>query len=805
MKKLHLICNAHLDPIWQWDWEEGAAAALATFQSAVDLSREYDYIFCHNEVTLYKYVEEYAPQLFKDIQKLVQEGKWFIMGGWYLQPDCIMPTGESLVRQIQVGKQYFKEKFGTFPSAAMNVDSFGHSIGLVQIIKKCGQDSYLCVRPQSWLLDLESENFWWKGLDGSLLKCHRAPRYNSPLGGMAKFIKESIESQKDEEIGMTLWGVGNHGGGPSRKDLGDIAEIIKNSDFEIVHSNLDDFFAEIKPDYVFDKSLLISNPGCYTSSMRFKQKHIELEEQLSYTEKIMSAAALSGVAEYKANEIKAAEEDLLNGEFHDVLPGSSVKKGETNGIEYMNHALRILNGVRANAFFALAASEPRAKAGEYPVLVFNPHPYEVKANVEVELNLADQQWDQSYWTTFNVTLDGETVASQVTKEESMLNLDWRKKVIFEAKLKPMQITRFSLTEVHGDQGAIDPKITENIVYQDEHKYVEISKDTGLLTSYKIDGKEYIDGNAFELCFYDDNADPWAMENQAHDGWHKNPHAFTLEKKPDGVFKNMSSIQRIEDGDIYLGVEAFFKCENTRARIEYRIYKNSPEVDVNVTVLMGDVDKMLKLRVPVKDTQKLLGQCPFGTDTLFTDGRENISQRFIASRDSDGECLEIINNCCYGSSFSFGNTVEFSLLRGAGYCVHPIDDRPLMPANRYIKRMDQGESSFSFRIMPSKECELEKNAREFNQKPYALNVFPTGTGSDVKVADIKISNPNVVVQTIKKGEMVEGYVIRLLNNYSEETTAKLTVCGVEKEFTFGRYEAKTVVYNGDLVEYAEMLI
>ena len=146
-KKVHLICNAHLDPIWQWDWQEGAAAAISTFQSAVNLAEEFDYIFCHNEVTLYKYIEEYAPALFKKIQELVKAGKWHIMGGWYLQPDCNMPSGEAFVRQIQLGRIYFMEKFGERPTTAVNFDSFGHTVGLVQILKKCGYDSYICCRP----------------------------------------------------------------------------------------------------------------------------------------------------------------------------------------------------------------------------------------------------------------------------------------------------------------------------------------------------------------------------------------------------------------------------------------------------------------------------------------------------------------------------------------------------------------------------------------------------------------------------------------------------------------------------------
>ncbi len=804
MKKLHLICNAHIDPIWQWDWEEGAAATLATFKSAVDLSSEYDYIFCHNEVTVYKYIEEYAPELFSEIKALIASGKWNIMGGWYLQPDCIMPTGESIVRQIQVGKQYFTEKFGKYPKTAMNIDSFGHSIGLVQIIKKCGQDNYLFVRPQANLMHLEKNTFIWQGLDGSRIKCHRSPAYASHMGKTRELIEKRFELQKDEEIGLTMWGVGNHGGGPSRRDLSDIEDLMRESDIEIIHSTPDDFFDEVAPETVVDHSLLISMPGCYTSSMKFKQKHIELEEQLSYAEKIMSVASLSGLTEYKMDDFKLAVEDLLNSEFHDVLPGSSVKKGETNGLEYINRALRTLNGLRAKAFFALCASQPRAEEGEYPVLVFNPHPYELKTNIEVETNLADQNWD-SYWTTFDVTSNGKAVPSQIVKEESSINLDWRKKVIFEAALKPLSITRYSLREIHGDKQSIDPEINGNIVYQDDRKYVEISCDTGLLTSYKVDGKEYLDGSAFELCFYDDNADPWAMDEQAKEGWHKDPQPFVLDEKPDGVFKNMSSIQRIEDGKIYLGIEAFFKCENTRARVEYRIYKNSPEIDVNVTVFMNDIDRMLKLRIPVKNTDRLLGQCPFGTDTLFKDGRENISQRFIAAVDRDGDCLEIINNCSYGSSFSFGNTVELSLIRGAGYCVHPIPGRTLVPEHRYIKRMDQGENNFSFRLMPARESELEKNAREFNQKPYALNVFPTGSSKEAYIAEISISNPDIVIQTIKKGEMVDGYIVRLLNNQKNSAKTTLTVCGKNIELSFGAYEAKTVVYDGELCEHAELLI
>ena len=109
-KKVHLVCNAHIDSIWQWDWQEGVSATLSTFRSAARLAEKYDYIFCHNEATVYKYAEEYDPELFEKIKELVKKGKWRIIGGWYLQPDCNMPSGESFVRQIKYGFKYFKDK-----------------------------------------------------------------------------------------------------------------------------------------------------------------------------------------------------------------------------------------------------------------------------------------------------------------------------------------------------------------------------------------------------------------------------------------------------------------------------------------------------------------------------------------------------------------------------------------------------------------------------------------------------------------------------------------------------------------------
>ncbi|MFR1758174.1 MAG: hypothetical protein ACLSX2_00520 [Christensenellaceae bacterium] len=184
MKKMFLICNAHLDPIWQWEWPEGAAAAVSTFRVAASLCEEHGcFVFNHNEMLLYEWVEEYEPELFARIQRLAREGRWRIIGGWYLQPDCLMPSGESFLRQMLTGRKYFLEKFGQAPRTAVNFDSFGHTRSLTQLMKKSGYDRYVFMRPDQNQLELPGVTFIWRGQDGSEIVAHRLDGpYNTPLG-----------------------------------------------------------------------------------------------------------------------------------------------------------------------------------------------------------------------------------------------------------------------------------------------------------------------------------------------------------------------------------------------------------------------------------------------------------------------------------------------------------------------------------------------------------------------------------------------------------------------------------------------
>ena len=156
---------------------------------------------------MYEYIEKYNPELFSKIQDLVKQGKWHIMGGWYIQPDCMLPSGESFIRQITLGRRYFGEKFNSYPTTAINFDSFGHVRGLIQILKKCGYDSYIICRPRSEIMDLPDVPFVWKAIDGStitVLRVNDETYYCSELGEAKENILRKAKVFSDEDVGIAL-------------------------------------------------------------------------------------------------------------------------------------------------------------------------------------------------------------------------------------------------------------------------------------------------------------------------------------------------------------------------------------------------------------------------------------------------------------------------------------------------------------------------------------------------------------------------------------------------------------------------
>ncbi len=224
-RRLHMIGNAHIDPVWLWQWQEGYQEVRATFQSAVDRLDEYpDFVFTCDSSLFFEWVEESDPALFEQIRARVAEGRFQVVGGWWVEPDCNIPCGESFVRQALYGQRYLREKLGVTASVGANLDSFGHNATIPQILAGSGCDAYVFLRPGPKEKQLESPVFWWESPDGSRVLAYRIPHeYCAPKDDLGGHVEAAVASLPDgEREWAVFYGVGNHGGGPTKANLDQI-------------------------------------------------------------------------------------------------------------------------------------------------------------------------------------------------------------------------------------------------------------------------------------------------------------------------------------------------------------------------------------------------------------------------------------------------------------------------------------------------------------------------------------------------------------------------------------------------------
>ena len=831
-KNLHLICNAHIDPVWLWDMEEGISAAISTFRMAANFCEEYDgFVFNHNEVVLYEWIEEQEPALFERIRRLVKAGKWHIMGGWYLQPDCNMPSGESFIRQMEMGRNYFQEKFGVTPTTAINFDPFGHSQGLVQLMAKAGFDSYLCCRPGQGDCPLPADDFIWVGFDGSKIMAHREGSYGTLMGEAGKKIREWLDKDgtKQEMLtGCVLWGVGNHGGGPSRLDLDEIGRLMaeenpdsgsKKGVWKPIHSTPEDYFADRRQknearsieEPLVDRDLNSWAVGCYTSQIRIKQKHRQLEGELSLTEKMLSQAVSRGLLAYPEKELKEAQKILLFCEFHDILPGSSIQSVEEQSIRMLDQGLEIVGKWKRRAFFALLAGEPKAAEGEYPILIYNPHPYPVEGDFTCEFQLANQNWSEKYAMPV-ISSQGKILPSQVEKESCNMNLDWRKKVAFHAALKPASMNRFSaniqMQEMRPKNLPAMPGSSsdeEHFVFQTDSLLVKISKKTGLLDAYQVDNTEYVTPGACALVVLKTDCDPWGMNrhsyreevgrftlmDEAEGSWYSG----VANERHAGVPAQIPSVRIIEKGVVRTVVEAVFSYGHSQACVRYIISARKKSIEMQVRVNWAEKGRFLKLEIPSCLKRAMpISETAYGAVKQQADGEEKVFQRWCGLWEAE-KALTVINKGNYGVDFMDGR-MRISMLHSAVYSAHPIGDRPLLVQDRFLPYIDQGEREFSFEIQggdaKTRRENITQEAILFQEAPVAIPAFPSGDGRKADSV-VTVDNNAVCLSAFRKPEGQDAYLIRLFESTgtAQKTWISFAEQGISMEISLNPYEVKTL--------------
>ncbi|MFW6291013.1 MAG: glycoside hydrolase family 38 C-terminal domain-containing protein [Spirochaetota bacterium] len=820
MREVHLICNAHLDPVWLWQWEEGAAEALSTFRIAADFCEAYDgYIFNHNEAVLYEWIEEYDGALFARIQRLVAAGRWHIMGGWYLQPDCNLPSGESFVRHILYGRRYFAEKFGARPTTAINFDPFGHSRGLVQILAKSGYDSYIFGRPFADDLELPAEEFTWVGFDGSTVVAHRPfGHYLTHRGEAVDKVVRFLESEPDPATGLILWGIGNHGGGASKEDLDAIAGLIREADtVRVLHSTPESYFAARRSEAGEDRPRFSDHlnpwaPGCYTSQIRIKQRHRALEDLLLSTEKMAAGAALNGRLAYPRDELREALRDLMFCQFHDILPGSSIPAAEEAALVRLGHGIDTVARVRARALFALTAGEPEPADGEIPLFVYNPHPFPVAGVFEVEFQPASQNREGTF-TTYRVRQSGaqpvDDVPVQFEKEASTVGVDWRKRMVFRASLPPAALSRFDCAPVALPSRPLPvtrPDSAGTITVDNGEYRASISTRTGLLESYMVGGEESLDGGAPRPIVVNDSDDAWESQGRS---FRDLAGTFRLASPSDtaricGVrAAELEAVRVIEDGPVRTVVEAVFVYGGSQLVLTYGLPRVGVEVEIGVRVIWSEKHAMLKIGIPLSSTlrDRFVGQTAFGVQDLARTGEEAVARAWVAALGAK-RALTVINDGTYGSSME-GGELRLTLLRSPAYAALPVGTQgPAIPQDRFSPRMDQGERVFRFWLSAGaaddRLAEVDREATARGEAPFLLMVFPSPDanagrpGSPARASAITLSDDTVQLAALKAAEDGDGWIVRLFEPTGTARTTKVSIpsLSVREEVRLGPFEAST---------------
>ncbi len=810
---VHLVCNSHIDPVWLWERDEGIGVALSTFRAAADLCDQFtDFIFCHNEAILYQWVHEHEPELFQRIRDLVRRGQWNIMGGWYIQPDCNMPCGESFVRQILVGKRYFRENFGVDVRVGANLDPFGHCRGLVQILAKSGYDGYIFCRPQHADCPMPDDVFRWVGYDGSKVIATLArSHYNSPPGGARAKVEAWLETSRDRSCSLLLWGVGNHGGGASRRDLKELSGLIRrqSSEIAISHSTPQAYVDGLKSSEVelprFARDLNPWAVGCYTSMRRIKHLHRQLEAALYMAEKMAVAAACQDLMAYPRDELVQAQRDLLESEFHDALPGSSIEPVQEATLRLLDHGLETVSRVKTRAFFALSSGQAKAKTGAFPILIYNPHPFAVDGIIECELQ---PNWPHCT-DGFNqprVYKGRKELPSQAEKEEANINEDHRKRVAFVARLAPGSMNRFDCT-LQMQKRRPKRRLTERngvIRFRTDQLDVMINARTGLIDRYRVQKQDYLRPGAGRAIVMADNADPWGMTVHS---FRKRAGAFRLMSRREAATRSgiagkpPPTVRVIEDGPVRSVVEAIFAYGHSFICQRYKLPKLGSEIEIELRVGWNEQDSMLKWSLPTALADaECRAQAAYGVKIIEHDGEEAVAQQWAAVVSGQDNCaLTVINDGTYGLDFK-ANELRMSLLRSPAHAGHPVQGKTnIVHQDRFTPRIDQGEHVLRFWLNagPSRlrMKAIDREAMSKAQQPMAVQVFPSGEGRKPQTASV-LSDGAVLLAAMKLAEDGDDVIVRLFEptGRARTTTLRLPMLDVETSVRLKAHEIRTLHVN-----------
>jgi len=786
--KFHMIGHGHIDPVWLWPWSEGVSVVHSTFRSALDRMNETpDFTFTASSAQFYQWVADNDPEMLAEIRKRVKEGRWNIVGGWWVEPDMNIPSGEAMVRQGLYGQLTLQRLLGHRATVATNPDSFGHTSTLPQIIKLQGMDNYIFMRPGIKEKSLPADLFWWEGPDGTRVLTYRI-QFSYGDGGSVKNRVKSIMTQFGDQpmkSFMAYYGAGDHGGGATKENIRSINELkVEKGAPVVLYSTTDNYFKEIRNDKtlnlpVVKDDLQHHSVGCYTAESGIKKGNRQSEAALVIAEKIAAIGSSAWGANYPKKELTSAWERVLFLQFHDSLAGTSLYEHSQTVREGHGYALDIAHQATYMAAQKLEFQIPAEDPASQYLVVFNPHAWEVSGNIEYDFNRNTRNTsrveDEKGNSLLHQWAPGTTEAGN------------RMKLVFNTTIPPMGYRQIRLMNGEPLQPKDVVKAEDNTL---ENGFIKVKfTNNGTISILnKETGKELFTGGTTgcKAIIIDDPSDTWSHDIKTYDN-------------EIGSFGNSKNIV-LENGPLRATIRVITTYHDSTLTIDWTLYSGSQNLEAKVTLDWHEHLKMLKFSFPVDiESPSATYETPYGHIVRLTNGWEDPGQRWIdVSGTNNGSTsgLTLINDAKYGYNV-LENDMRISVARSAVFAHHNPKVLDMKAEHLW---MDQGIQTFRMLLVPHKntwkESNIARKAEEFIALPIAIYQGIHGGSMPKSGSFLSVDAPNVVVSAIKLSENDEDIIVRCIETSGLQTAATLDLLFAKSKWTgnFRPCEIKTLRIN-----------
>lgn len=694
MKTVHVVFNAHIDPIWLWPWQSGLDETFATCRSACDrLDAHPDVVFTRGEAWVYDAVERLDPALFDRIQGHIAAGRWEPIGGWWIQPDCNQPSGFAMERQISLGKQYFESRFRKMPRIGYNVDSFGHSAALPGLMHAAGQDRYVMMRPGVREMELPACLFRWRGYEGGpeVVTFRIVDSYTLGNNVDEKRIFNAVEALPEGiDHTMLFAGFGDHGGGPTERLISwfqeheNAFEGIKLQ-FSSPQRYFDAIWSQRESLPLVTGELQYHAIGCYSVYRPMKAALRKAEHRVHQAE-LFANSDPSGAGPGAQEQIHEAWKRVAFNQFHDTLGGTCLPSAYSYPLAQLGYAQDVSETVLHEGLRRKLLALPDDPLQR--IVLFNSSEQDYNGPIDFSPWLDWQAWGDD-WRLLNE--QGEAVPFQILHSEALagkiIHLHFNI-VISAGGIRVLRIALNGFAPFAAEARISNTTLSAGGVTLGEST---LHFESGLQLSLP------------DLSLIEDKTDTWTHTIDRYSGPEV---AKALWSKPEVVDRGPLMVSRISHGVIG-------KSELTA---EWRVY-TAGYADLILTVNWSEQWKLLKLvqTLPGTPSRRIDGILGGWLERPFSGREAPIRDGVLVETTTDAaHTFGIITPEVYALDAT-PERIRFTLLRSA-IMAHHDPHNGIAPRRTFT---DQGEHQFRFRYVTAPGLStdtLENHALAMNRPP-----------------------------------------------------------------------------------------